>query len=143
MSFSPVLGRSSAVASVWTRSLYSRVDVHRDDRVAVLELDLADVADAHAGDAHGLALARRDGLRGRELGLELERLALPREAQPLVVEDVAADAARRSTTSPMIAREVAGVLADRGHCLAFAELLDSRGAGHCRRPSACREALAP
>ena len=31
---------------------------------AVLELDLGDVADPDARDAHGLALARRDRLRG-------------------------------------------------------------------------------
>ena len=52
------------------------VDVHPDDRAAVLELDVADVADPHAGDAHGLALAGDHGLRGLELGLEHERLVL-------------------------------------------------------------------
>ena len=71
MSFSPVLGRSSAVALVWTRSLYSGSMSISIDGVAVLELDAADVADAHAGDAHGLALAGDHGLRGRELGLQL------------------------------------------------------------------------
>ena len=45
MSFRPVLGRSSAVASVADEVLVLRVDVHLDDRAAVLELDLADVAD--------------------------------------------------------------------------------------------------
>ena len=58
MSFSAVLGRSSAVASSRTRSLYFGEDLHRHDGAALLELDLADVADAHAGDADGLALAR-------------------------------------------------------------------------------------
>jgi hypothetical protein len=53
--------------------LVLRVDRHRHDRVAALEVDLADVADPHARDADRLALARRDRLGGREVGLQLER----------------------------------------------------------------------
>ena len=34
---------------------------------AVLELDRGDVADPDAGDAHRLALAGRDGLRGLDI----------------------------------------------------------------------------
>ena len=69
------------------------IEVHLDHGVAVLEVDAADVADAHAGDAHGLALAGDDGLRGRELRLQLVGLRLDeREAHALLVEDVDRDA---------------------------------------------------
>ena len=122
MSLRPVLGRSSAVAFGVDQVLVLLVDVHLDHGAAVLELDAADVADAHAGDADGLALAGDDGLRGRELGLELERLGLDeREAQPLLVEDVDRDA-RRDHDQPDDRGEVAEVLLDRGHlpCLSRA-----------------------
>ena len=47
------------------------LDVHADDRAAVLELDAGDLADLDAGDVDRLALPRRDRLRGRQLGLDL------------------------------------------------------------------------
>ena len=95
MSFRPVFGRSSAVASVWTRSSYfgsmSIVTMARPS----LRSTLAMSPMRTPGDADRLALARRDRLRGRELGLERERRRLAeREAQALVGEDVAADAGR-------------------------------------------------
>jgi hypothetical protein len=68
------------------------VDLHLDHRAAVHQLDLAYLADLHAGYAHGLPLSRRDGLRGRQLGLQRDRRLLDqREAQPLVGDDVGAD----------------------------------------------------
>jgi hypothetical protein len=39
-----------------------RIDLHRHDRAAVLEVDGADVADADARHAHRLALSGRHGL---------------------------------------------------------------------------------
>ena len=57
-------------------------------RLAVLEVDVGDVADLDAGDADRLTLARNDRLRGLELGLELEGLLLEdRDAQPLLLDD--------------------------------------------------------
>ena len=67
MSFSPVFGRSSARRVLVDQLLVLRVDVHLHDRDAVLQRDAADRADLNAGDAHGLSLARRHRLRGREL----------------------------------------------------------------------------
>ena len=99
------------------------VEVHLDHGVAVLEVDAADVADAHAGDAHGLALAGDDGLRGRELRLQLVGLRLDeREAHALVVEDVGRDAGG-DQDQPDDGREVAEVLLDRGHLPAFPSFL--------------------
>ena len=112
MSLSPVLGRSRRVRVGVDEVLVLGVEVQRDHGVAVLQADLRDVADAHARDAHRLALAGRDGLGGGERGLQLERLALPREAHALVVQDVAADQ-RRDEREPEDRGEVAGVLADR------------------------------
>ncbi len=64
------------------------VDVHRDDGDAVVDLDVGDVADAHTRDPHGLPLAGGHGLRGLELGLELEgRLLDHGDPQPLVLDD--------------------------------------------------------
>ena len=48
-----------------------RLDVHADDGVAVFEVDRGDLADLDAGDVDRLALARRDRLRGRELGRDV------------------------------------------------------------------------
>ena len=72
-----------------------RLELELHDRVAVLELDLADLADLDPGYAHGLALAGLHRLGVGELGLDDERLLLDeREAQPLVLEDVAGHADR-------------------------------------------------
>jgi hypothetical protein len=69
------------------------VDLHLHDRAAVDQLDFTDLADLHAGHAHRLALPRGHGLRGRELRLQRDRLFLDdREAQPLVGDDVRANA---------------------------------------------------
>src|SRR5205807_1597857 len=66
----------------------------RHQRAAVLELDLADVADADAGDADRLPLAGDDRLRGGELGLQRPgRLVDDRQPQALVLERVQADGA--------------------------------------------------
>ena len=93
--------------------LVLRVDVHPHDRAAVLELDLADVADPHAGDADGLALAGDHGLRGLELGVEHERLVLDdREAHPLLAEDVDRHAGGDDDQAED-GQEVLEVLADR------------------------------
>ena len=45
------------------------LDLHLDDRAAVLEGHVADVADLDAGDVHGLALAGHDRLGGLQLAL--------------------------------------------------------------------------
>ena len=87
---------------------------------------MRDVADAHAGHADGLALARRDGLRGGELGLELERRVLDaREAQALVGEHVAADGQRDRPRAPTIAAKSRRCL--RIARLDFVELLQLGG----------------
>ena len=105
MSWSPVRGRSRTVASSWISGAYLRLDQHRDDRVAVLELDVGDVADLDAGDVHRLALARGDRLGGRELGLELEAV-VAEERDPgrvgllLLGEDVAGHQERRRRAAP-------------------------------------------
>src|SRR5207253_8578675 len=57
------------------------------------------------------ALPRRHSLRRRELCLEVERLALPRKAQPLVGEDVAGDD-RGDQREPENRAEVLPVLGD-------------------------------
>ena len=91
------------------------VDVERHDRASVHELDLGDVADPHAGHAQRLALAGNDRLRGLELGLELERFLLEdRDPEPLLLEDVVADAGRDHDQGDD-RDEVAQALADRGH----------------------------
>ena len=51
--------------------MYFGLDVHADDGVAVFEVDRGDLADLDAGDVDRLALARRDRLRGRELGRDV------------------------------------------------------------------------
>ena len=78
MSWSPVRGRSSTVASERISGAYFSSTSIVTTALPSLELDLGDVADLDPGDVHGLALARGDRLRGRELGLELE---------PVVAED--------------------------------------------------------
>ena len=69
------------------------LDVHAHAGAPAPELDLADVADAHAGHAHGLALAGRHALGVGQLDPHRHRLLLEqREAQPLVGQDVGAHA---------------------------------------------------
>ena len=68
------------------------VDLHADHGVAVLELHAGDLADLDPGDVDRLALAGRDGLRGGEVGLELEAVGPDqrhpaRQVRPLVDQD--------------------------------------------------------
>ena len=68
-------------------------DLQVDDGDAVLERDLADLADRHAGDVDRLALAGDDGLRRRELGVDLVEVGADarhplRQVEPLVRGDV-------------------------------------------------------
>ena len=58
MSLRPVFGRSSSVASSLISDAYSLSTSIVTTRVAVLELDLGDVADLDPGDVDRLALAR-------------------------------------------------------------------------------------
>ncbi len=91
------------------------VERHRDDRAAVLQLGLGDVTDADARHADRLALPWGDGLRGRELGLDLERLVLDEgEPQPLVVEDVPAHRDRDHEQSEN-REQVAATVLDRAN----------------------------
>ena len=77
------------------------VDPERDDRDAVLELDVLDLPDLDAGDVDRLALAGDDRLGGRELGLELERLRLEdRDPQPLLLDDDVASRRGRPRSAP-------------------------------------------
>ena len=65
------------------------LDREGHDALAVLEVDVGDVADLDAGDADRLALAGDDRLRRLELGLELEGLLLEdRDPQALLLDDV-------------------------------------------------------
>ena len=73
-------------------AVVARLDLHADDRAPVLELDALDLADLDAGDVDGLALARRDGLGGLHLRLDLVEVRADhrhpgRQRQPLVGED--------------------------------------------------------
>ncbi len=96
MSLSPVVGRISIVAFAIDRQVLA-LDVERDHAVPVDQLDLLDLADVDAGDAHGLPLARNDGLGRLELGLELEGLLLEdRDPQALLLEDVVRDPDREN-----------------------------------------------
>ena len=90
------------------------VDHHLDDGLAVAQLDGADVADPHAGHAHGLALARDHGLGGRELGVQPQRRGLPREAHALLVEQVQRHAGGDDDQAED-GEDLLRVLADRGH----------------------------
>jgi hypothetical protein len=94
------------------------LDLHAHDRLAVLELDARDLADLDAGDVDRLALARRDRLRGRELGLDLDEVGSEqrhagRQRDALVAEDDHRDD-QRHEDQPQDSGEVAQVLADRG-----------------------------
>ena len=95
-----------------------RLHLHGDDGLAVLELDVRDLADLDARDVHGLALARRDRLRGRHVGLEDEEVLAderdPRgQREPLLAEDEHRDRARDHDQAED-RHEVDPVLADRG-----------------------------
>ncbi|MEJ7715089.1 MAG: hypothetical protein WKF40_05025 [Thermoleophilaceae bacterium] len=96
MSFRPVFDAQQhrrVLADVVRVLLALELHVHHG--LAVLELDLADLADLDAGRAHGLALARLNRLGVGQLELHHEGLLLDeREAQTLVGEDEAADADR-------------------------------------------------
>ena len=68
------------------------LDPHADDRLAVAQRDRGDLADLDARDVDRLALARRDGLRGRHLGVDLEEVLADdrhpgRQREPLLAED--------------------------------------------------------
>src|SRR5581483_6827312 len=89
------------------------IDLHLHDGHPVLERHLAHLADLHTGDAYRLALARSNCLSGGELGVHRERRRLDeREAQALVVEDVARDRNREHQQHDD-GGEVAGVGFDR------------------------------
>src|SRR4051794_27190107 len=93
-------------------------DLQRDDRAAVLELDLAQLADRHAGDVDRLALARRDRLRGGELRLVGDEVGPDYrdplgQVEALVAEDERAHA-ERDHEDDHDGQEVPAVLADRG-----------------------------
>ena len=89
MSFSPVRGRSSRARVAVDEVAVALLDVQADERAAVVERHLRDVADPHARDLDRLALAGRHGLRVVELDVDAKRLGLgEREAQALLVEDV-------------------------------------------------------
>jgi hypothetical protein len=94
------------------------LDLQRHDRPAVLQLDLGDLADRHSGDVDGLALARRDGLRGRHLGLDDEEVLAddrepPGQRQALVGQDHGRHGERDHEQHDH-GDEVAQVLANRG-----------------------------
>ena len=84
-----------------------RIDVHLDLRDAVLQADRADLADLHSGDPHRLALPGRERLARSTsaayifTGEDCDE----REAQPLLVEDVAGDEDRQQQ-QPEDRREV-------------------------------------
>ena len=91
-------------------------DLHLHHGATVLELHRADVADLHAGDVHGLALARHDRLRGLELGLHRVEVRPDhrdprRQVEPLVGQDVPGDAGGHQDHEDD-RQEVAEVLAD-------------------------------
>ena len=119
MSWRPVRGRSSRVASGGSAARTCASISIVTTAWPSLELDAGDVADLDAGDVHRLALARRDRLRGRELGLELEAV-VAEEGDPGRV--AAAAAGRSRSRSPRarpgragrsIGDEVAQVFSDR------------------------------
>ena len=100
-------------------AVVARLDLHADDRAAVLELDALDLADLDARDVHRLALARRDGLGGLHLRLDLVEVLADhrhpaRQRQALVGQDHRRDEARDQDQADD-RREVLEVLADRGH----------------------------
>jgi hypothetical protein len=91
------------------------VDAEGDHGATVLELDGLDLPDLDARDVDGLPLPGHNGLRRRELRLQLERLVLEdRESQALLLDD---DVGRNQGDhdEDHDRDEVAQVLADRGH----------------------------
>ena len=104
-----------------------------DHGLAVLELDLADLADLHAGGAHRLALTRLDGLGVGQLYLHAEGLLLDEgEAQALVGQDVPADPEPEHEQRED-RDEVAEVLSDRARHLLFAPSFESRLSSFAKR----------
>ena len=142
MSFSPVFGRSSAVALVWTRSLYSRsMSIWITARPSLSSTPPMSPMRT-PDDAHGLALAGHDGLGGRELGVEPVRLRLEeRDPQPLLLEDVERTRRRRSTIRTMIAAKSPRFLRIAVTCRSPPSFLMSSSPWSSvlgRRPCACR-----
>ena len=93
MSFSPVRGRSSTRRVAAHEAVVLAVEVEPDARPALVQLDLADVADPHARHAHGLPLPGRHALGVLELDPDVPGPVLDeREAEALLREDVGAHA---------------------------------------------------
>ena len=108
----PGLGAQQRGGVLLDVALVLLLELHRDHGLAVLELDLADLADLHAGGAHRLALSGLDRLGVGQLDLHLQRLLLDqREAQALVGEDERADPAGQQHEG-QDRHEVAEVLAE-------------------------------
>ena len=102
MSLRPVRGRSSTLASRRTMSAYSGSTSMRTRARPSSSSTLPMSPDAHAGHAHGLALAGRHPLGVGQLDPHRYRLLLQqREAQPLVGQDVGGHAqAQRHHRAP-------------------------------------------
>ena len=97
-----------------------RLDLQADDRAAVLELDALDLADLDARDVDRLPLARRDGLGGRDLGLDLVEVLADhrhpaRQRQPLVGRGSPTRRGSAISDQADDRHEVLDVLADRDH----------------------------
>jgi hypothetical protein len=109
----PGLGAQQRAGALAQQVAVLPLELELDDRLAVLELDLADVAHAHARHHDRLALPRRDRLGVRQLGLHGVGLVLDqREAKPLVRQDVGADPDAQDHDADD-REEVRQVLADR------------------------------
>src|SRR5829696_4409267 len=113
-------------------AVVARLDLHADDRSAVLELDALDLADLDARDVDRLPLARRDGLGGLHLRLDHVEV-LPDDGDParqreaLVGQDHRAHEDRDEDQADD-GREVLDVLADRGHRVELGAAVDEVGA---------------
>ena len=70
MSLSGGLGPQQGSGVLADQPLVLAVDQHLHDRVAVLQVHRSDLADLHAGHAHGLPCARHHRLSCGQLGLE-------------------------------------------------------------------------
>ena len=114
MSFRPVRGRSSTVASSRTRSSYF---CSRSIRISALPSSSFTSPTSPTrmpGHAHGLALARGHAARVLRLDPHLERLLLDqREAQPLVGRGCSRRCRRASATMPRIAAKSRRCARDR------------------------------
>ena len=109
MSLRPVFGRSSSEASSLISGAYLLSTSIVTTAWPSSSSTPGDVADLDPGDVDRLALARRHGLGGRELGLELEAVGAEqrhpaRQAGPLVDQDHRRGEERRRATRAMIAR---------------------------------------